>query len=103
MAILPLQARQFKNKFTGAPIHGEPARFFSQVLPAILAGVVAVSCLGLLSALTAYSAGTSTKTSKTAVPPLVVVTALQPHTIPIYTEYVGQTEAVNTVEIHSQM
>jgi membrane fusion protein, multidrug efflux system len=103
MAILPPQARQFKGKFTWASIHGEPARFFSQVLPAVLAGLVVVSCLGLLSALTACSARTSTKTSRTAVPPLVVVTPLQPHTIPIYTEYVGQTEAVNTVEIHSQV
>jgi membrane fusion protein, multidrug efflux system len=89
-------------KYTGAPFHRKFARFFSKVLPTIFPGATTVSCLGLLLALTACSPRTSTK-GKTATPPAVVVTSLQPHTVPIYTEYVGQTEAVNTVEIHSQV
>lgn len=89
-------------KCVAAPFHGKFERFFSSPRT-IFPNVIAVSCAGLLSLLTACSAGTSPKTGKTAVPPLVVVTALQPHTVPIYTEYVGQTEAVNTVEIHSQV
>jgi len=103
MAIVPPQSRQLKNEPADVPIPREPAWFCSEVLSAIPSGVVAFCCLGVLFALTACSAGTNTKTSKTAVAPLVVVTALQPHTVPIYTEYVGQTEAVNTVEIHSQV
>ncbi len=35
--------------------------------------------------------------------PTVVVTAVQPVTVPIFGEYVGQTEAVNTVEIRAQV
>lgn len=35
--------------------------------------------------------------------PTVVVTTVQPVTVPIFGEYVGQTEAVNTVEIRAQV
>jgi membrane fusion protein, multidrug efflux system len=103
MATVLAQARQLKNRYIGVPFHRESTRFFLRVLPAIFPYLIAVFGLGLLSALTACSSGTSTKTSKTAVQPAVVVTSLQQHTVPIYTEYVGQTEAVNTVEIHSQV
>lgn len=77
--------------------------FFSQVLRATLPGVVAVSCLAPFLLLTACSGAKNTKAGKSTVAPAVVVTALEPHTVPIYSEYVGQTEAVNTVEIHSQV
>lgn len=103
MALVPPQARQYKIRPIRAPFHREPAHFFSQVLRATLPGVIAASCLVPFSFLTACSASKSTKAAKSAVAPAVVVTALEPHTVPIYTEYVGQTEAVNTVEIHSQV
>lgn len=62
-------------------------------------------CAGLLATLTACSGGGSAKNSQAAAPPAptVVVTTLEPETVPIYGEFVGVTEAVNTVEVHAQV
>jgi membrane fusion protein, multidrug efflux system len=51
--------------------------------------------------------GCSTKGEHTAAaappPPTVVVTAVQQKTVPIYSEYVGQTRADNTVELRARV
>jgi len=60
--------------------------------------------LALLFSLAACSGKKEPSAAAAAMPtPTVVVTTLEPENVPIYGEYVGQTEAVNTVEIHSQV
>lgn len=59
-------------------------------------GVIAVGCLAC--------SGNKSKDQAAATPaPTVVVTPVKQQTVPIYGEYVGQTEAANTVEIRSQV
>jgi membrane fusion protein (multidrug efflux system) len=72
-----------------------PQRIFQCLLGSI--------CLGCLSTITGCSGAKSTQTAPAATPPSVVVTAIEPQTVPIYSEYVGTAQAVNTVEIHSQV
>ncbi|MGH9581778.1 MAG: efflux RND transporter periplasmic adaptor subunit, partial [Bryobacteraceae bacterium] len=65
----------------------------------------ALGCSGLLLVMAACSGGKSTQKTQTAAtpPPAVVFTTVTPQTVPIYGEYVGQTEAADTVEIHAQV
>jgi membrane fusion protein (multidrug efflux system) len=67
-----------------------------------LSPILALLLLGPVLAITACSSGSSTKTQP-ASPVTVVVTTLQPHTVPIYGEFVGDTEAAATVQIHAQV
>jgi membrane fusion protein (multidrug efflux system) len=67
-----------------------------------LSPILTVFLLGPLLAITACSTGSNSK-SQPAAPATVVVTTLQPHTVPIYGEFVGQTEAAATVQIHAQV
>ncbi|HVW07771.1 MAG TPA: efflux RND transporter periplasmic adaptor subunit [Bryobacteraceae bacterium] len=59
--------------------------------------------LSLSLTLACSSTSTSGKSEASSAPPSVVFTTVEPETVPIYGEYVGQTEAVDTVEIHSQV
>lgn len=61
-----------------------------------------MASLGLAVGLSGCSGSRKSKAAP-SVPPTVVVTTLEPHTVPIYGKFVGQTEAVATVEIHSQV
>jgi RND family efflux transporter MFP subunit len=58
-----------------------------------------------LGLLTACSGGKETSKSQAAatVPPTVVITSLEQQTVPIYGEFVGETQAASTVEIHAQV
>ncbi len=56
----------------------------------------------LLGSLVACSGGNGAK-APAAIPTSVVVTRLQPHTVPIYGEFVGETEAAATVQIHAKV
>lgn len=60
-----------------------------------------VLSLGLVGI--AGCAGNKAKAPSTTAPTAVVVTTLEPHTVPIYGEFVGQTEAAATVQIHAQV
>jgi membrane fusion protein (multidrug efflux system) len=66
---------------------------------------MAVGCSGLLLMLAACSGGQKQKARAAGAEPApaVVVTPVRQQTVPIYGEYVGQTEAANTVEIRSQV
>jgi membrane fusion protein (multidrug efflux system) len=65
---------------------------------------LALVLLGPLSIMTGCSGAASTKSqAATAEPPTVVVTSLKPQTVPIYGEFVGETEAANVVQIHAQV
>ncbi len=67
---------------------------------------ISAAALIVLAALIT-SAGCSTKGEHTAAaqppPPTVVVTAVTQKTVPIYSEYVGQTRADNTVELRARV
>lgn len=66
---------------------------------------IVLGCLGLLLPLAACSGGKGARKGPPAAAPAptVVVTTVKRQTVPIYGEYVGQTEAANTVEIRSQV
>lgn len=70
-----------------------------------LSASIALGCLGLLLVIAACSGGKSQQKGQAgATPaPTVVVTPVKEQTVPIYGEYVGQTEAANTVEIRAQV
>ena len=62
--------------------------------------------LPLLAALLAGTTGCQTKSAHSAAPvapPSVVVAAVTQRTVPIYSEYVGQTRADNTVELRARV
>jgi membrane fusion protein, multidrug efflux system len=67
--------------------------------------LVSLPFLGFLLILTACSSGKDTQKAQAAatVTPTVIVTSLKQQTVPIYGEFVGETEAANTVEIHAQV
>jgi membrane fusion protein, multidrug efflux system len=103
MQIIPGQALQHTYRRRSAQLqpNGHPL-FVGPSQSQWLRWIVLLS-LGSLSMMTACSGGKGTQTSQVAPAPAVVVSTLQPQTVPIYSEYVGETEAVNVVEIHSQV
>jgi membrane fusion protein, multidrug efflux system len=105
MPINPAQARQLISRCPSIPSQPDCCRLFLSALRETSPRLIALLYLGFLSMLTACSTGKNTQANQAAatVAPAVVATSLQPQTVPIYSEYVGQTEAADTVEIHAQV
>lgn len=86
----------------GQPLRGlhRPERVSSPLPRKAWVVLLLIPLLGMVGC----SGGSSKKASTShAALTQVVVTRLEPHTVPIYGEYVGQTEAVSSVEIHAQV
>ncbi|MGH9449377.1 MAG: efflux RND transporter periplasmic adaptor subunit [Terriglobia bacterium] len=67
-------------------------------------GIVLLGCVAALIPACATKAGGKEEKQKPAfMPPVVIVAPVVEKTVPIYEEYVGQTNSVNTVEIRSQV
>jgi RND family efflux transporter MFP subunit len=103
MPITPGQAWQHPNRSKFAPFQPGPCRLLTGARQSASPRLIALLCLGLLSIVTACSGGKGAQTGQATAAPAVVVTSLQPQTVPIYSEFVGQTEAANIVEIHAQV
>jgi membrane fusion protein, multidrug efflux system len=105
MPIIPGQAWQLTRRSKFVPLHPDGHRLLRGGPRKIFPRWLAFLSLGLLPVMTACSGGKSTQAGQAAatVAPAVVVMTLQPQTVPIYSQYVGETQAVNVVEIHSQV
>jgi membrane fusion protein (multidrug efflux system) len=103
LLIILAQARQLKGRRQSV----QPQSNYRRLLVSGRQGTshrwIGFLSLAVLSILTACSDKKNAQTSQVTVAPTVVVTSVQPQTVPIYSEYVGQTEAANTVEIHAQV
>ncbi|MGH9327201.1 MAG: efflux RND transporter periplasmic adaptor subunit [Terriglobia bacterium] len=68
-----------------------------------LLGLLLIAVGALLPACATNAGGKEEKPHAAFAPPVVIVARVSEQTVPIYAEYVGQTNAVNTVEIRSQV
>lgn len=78
-------------------------RYRSQYVTAALGGAVLLIAVLLIPGCATKAGGKEEKPGAAYPPPLVIVAPVVQKTVPIYAEYVGQTNAVNMVEIRSQV
>lgn len=71
--------------------------------PVVLAGLIVLFALAVAPGCSSRASGKEQKPAMAFPPPAVIVAPVIRKTVPIYGEYVGQTAAVNTVEIRSQV
>ena len=102
MPIIPGHAWQPTGRCKSVELRPESRRLYSGAPRNMSSQWIALLLLGSLSTTVACD-GSKGKQSQTPPPPTVIIGTVEPQTVPIYSEYVGETEAVNVVEIHSQV
>ena len=102
MPIIPGHAWQPTGRCKSVELRPWSHRLLSSAPRNMSSQWIALLLLGSLSTTVACD-GSKGNQSQTPPPPTVIVGTVEPQTVPIYSEYVGETEAVNVVEIHSQV